>query len=113
MDRLTITCVRPDRARAQLIVTGTLDAWGSGELGRHLVGLVDAGARHVTVDLSAVRRWDAGGADVLTATCRRLWNWGSLSVRGLQPHMLGGADGAPHQDMRTSPDRPQWTEHAS
>lgn len=92
MDRLAFTSVRPDRERAQLIVAGTLDAWGAGELERHLAGLVDAGARHVTVDLSRVLRWDARGTDVLTDTCLRLWDWGSLSVRGQQPHMLSGVD---------------------
>jgi len=90
MSWLALTSVRPDRERARLIVVGTLDGWGATELGRHLRGLIDTGALHVLVDLSRVHGWDVRGTDVLTAVSCRLWNRGSLSVRGLQPHMLDG-----------------------
>lgn len=90
MSWLALTSVRPDRERARLIVVGTLDGWGATELGRHLTGLLDAGALHVLVDLSRMHGWDVRGTDVLTAVSCRLWNRGSLSVQGLQPYMLDG-----------------------
>lgn len=107
MDRLVITSAWQDVQHADLILAGTLDAWGAGELARQFAGLVDAGARHQLVDLSGVRSWDARGTDALAATCQRLWIQGSLSVRGQRSHMLGGLDILPAvepRDGRTATD---------
>ncbi len=90
MDRLVIMSVWPDQERAHLIVGGTLDGWGAGELGRQVAGLVDAGTGHVMVDLSGVRGWDARGNHLINTTFRRLSVGGSLSVRGLWGRMLSG-----------------------
>ncbi|MDQ2706237.1 MAG: hypothetical protein M3Z25_00700 [Actinomycetota bacterium] len=85
-----IMSVWPDQERAHLIVGGTLDGWGAGELGRQVAGLVDAGTGHVMVDLSGVRGWDARAIYLINTTFRRLSVEGSLSVRGLWGPMLSG-----------------------
>jgi anti-sigma B factor antagonist len=69
-DLVTIEVARDDTS-ARLTVTGEVDSSSAPQVRTRLDGVLDAGARDVTIDLSGVSFLDSAGLCVLAAAHRR------------------------------------------
>jgi anti-sigma B factor antagonist len=81
---------QPDAEGATLTVSGEIDVATSPTLRRELHAILDAGASHVVIDLSATTFIDSSGLGVLVGALKRLREANgnghqTLVLTGLQP----------------------------
>ncbi len=77
-----------EKAGEALVIApfGRVDSVSSGELERHVVGRLDAGARRVVIDLARVEYISSAGLRVLLIAAKRLKPpQGALALCGLGP----------------------------
>jgi len=90
---MTITSAQRGDRYTAVAVSGPVDARAGRQLAAHLAGLLEAGTRHLVVDLSRVRRVDDHLLDLMRRVEARIADRdGVFELTGLAPSVMHAMD---------------------